>query len=306
MPDASPGKTSLTQEGGEHGKRTGERHDRPQDATPQPLGEAELILLPVRQAVLFPGIILPLAIGRPASIAGAQEAARSQRMLGVVLQTRPDRRGPRTKPTPPYRHDRSDPSLRHLARRRASCDLPRHADASASAEFVSGHPFLAARVEEIGTSEVITPEIEARLRLLRERAREAVQLLPECAWRDSRRDRKHRFGLWPCRFRGRRHGCDTGRKAGGARGHRRQGAARQGACALGAAPRGAPPLEADRRADAAIALLAAARAYLARATASDSKGAGRRRRKQPRSRSCVRRSKRRRCRSRRKSRRKRS
>lgn len=54
-----------------------------------PLGEAELILLPVRQAVLFPGIILPLAIGRPASIAGAQEAARSQRMLGVILQTDP-------------------------------------------------------------------------------------------------------------------------------------------------------------------------------------------------------------------------
>ena len=35
-----------------------------------------------------------------------------------------------------------------------------------------------ARVEEIAPAEVLTPEIEARVNLLRERAREAVQLLP--------------------------------------------------------------------------------------------------------------------------------
>jgi ATP-dependent Lon protease len=35
-----------------------------------------------------------------------------------------------------------------------------------------------ARVEEIGNSEVLTSEIEARVRLLQERAREAMQLLP--------------------------------------------------------------------------------------------------------------------------------
>ena len=35
-----------------------------------------------------------------------------------------------------------------------------------------------ARVEEIGSSEVLTSEIEARVRLLQERAREAMQLLP--------------------------------------------------------------------------------------------------------------------------------
>jgi ATP-dependent Lon protease len=37
------------------------------------------------------------------------------------------------------------------------------------AEFISGYPYLVARVEEIGISEVMTPEIEARVRLLKER-----------------------------------------------------------------------------------------------------------------------------------------
>ena len=48
-----------------------------------------MIILPVRQTVLFPGIVLPLAIGRKSSIAAAQEAVRSERMLGIVLQMDP-------------------------------------------------------------------------------------------------------------------------------------------------------------------------------------------------------------------------
>ena len=54
-----------------------------------PLPPDSMILLPVRQTVLFPGIVLPLSIGRKSSIAAAQEAVRSQRMLGVILQTDP-------------------------------------------------------------------------------------------------------------------------------------------------------------------------------------------------------------------------
>jgi ATP-dependent Lon protease len=37
-------------------------------------------------------------------------------------------------------------------------------------EFLAGFPFLVARVEEIGVSELMTPEIEARLDLVRSRA----------------------------------------------------------------------------------------------------------------------------------------
>jgi ATP-dependent Lon protease len=45
-------------------------------------------------------------------------------------------------------------------------------------DFIPGHPFLSARIEEIELSEVMTPDVEARMRLLTERTREALQLLP--------------------------------------------------------------------------------------------------------------------------------
>jgi ATP-dependent Lon protease len=174
MLDASLGKTSLT---------AVSMADEPEHDTigpkmdAQPLGEAELILLPIRQAVLFPGIILPLAIGRPASIAGAQEAARSQRMLGVVLQSDPTVEDPA--PSQLHRIGTIAQILRYVTSPEGVHHvICRGARRFRISEFVPGHPFLAARVEEIGSSEVITPEIEARLRLLRERAREAVQLLP--------------------------------------------------------------------------------------------------------------------------------
>ena len=38
-----------------------------------------LNILPVRNLVLFPGIVLPVGINREMTIAGAQEATRSQR-----------------------------------------------------------------------------------------------------------------------------------------------------------------------------------------------------------------------------------
>ena len=56
----------------------------------RPLPEDAMIILPVRNLVLFPGVILPITIGREMSRAAAQEAARSQRPLGILLQSKPD------------------------------------------------------------------------------------------------------------------------------------------------------------------------------------------------------------------------
>ena len=50
------------------------------------LPDDAMILLPARDLVLFPGIVLPIVVGRGGSIAAAQEAARNERPLGVVLQ----------------------------------------------------------------------------------------------------------------------------------------------------------------------------------------------------------------------------
>ena len=55
-----------------------------------PLPDDALIILPVRKVVLFPGVILPLMIGRVQSREAVAQAARLERPLGVLLQTKPD------------------------------------------------------------------------------------------------------------------------------------------------------------------------------------------------------------------------
>src|SRR5712692_5172152 len=50
------------------------------------LPDDALIILPVRRMVLFPGMILPVALGREAPIAAAQAAVRAKRPIGVLLQ----------------------------------------------------------------------------------------------------------------------------------------------------------------------------------------------------------------------------
>src|SRR5215212_8405296 len=49
-----------------------------------------LIIVPVRNTVLFPGVLAPITIGRPKSIAAAQQALREQRPVGILLQRNPD------------------------------------------------------------------------------------------------------------------------------------------------------------------------------------------------------------------------
>jgi hypothetical protein len=45
-----------------------------------------LIIIPVRDLVLFPGMVVPIAVGRERSIAAAQRALRDQRQVGIVMQ----------------------------------------------------------------------------------------------------------------------------------------------------------------------------------------------------------------------------
>ena len=47
----------------------------PERRSSRPLPDDALIILPVRNLVLFPGVILPITIGREKSRAAAQEAA---------------------------------------------------------------------------------------------------------------------------------------------------------------------------------------------------------------------------------------
>src|SRR5688572_4199338 len=63
--------------------------------TSRPLPDDALIILPTRNLVLFPGVVLPITIGRKKSRRAAQEAARQQKPIGVLLQTNPEIDDPR-------------------------------------------------------------------------------------------------------------------------------------------------------------------------------------------------------------------
>src|SRR5581483_4992597 len=60
------------------------------DATPPALPADALIIVPVRNTVLFPGQVLPITLGRPKSISAAQQAVRDQRQVGILLQRAAD------------------------------------------------------------------------------------------------------------------------------------------------------------------------------------------------------------------------
>jgi ATP-dependent Lon protease len=139
----------------------------PEDAT---------IILPVRNMLLFPGMVLPLTIGRPSSIATVQEAVRSGRRVGLLLQDDPSIENPG--PEHLRRVGTIAEVLRYVTSEETHYAICRGLRRFRAEEFLPGFPCLAARIREIGISEVITPEVEARIRLLKTRARDALQLLP--------------------------------------------------------------------------------------------------------------------------------
>ena len=72
---------------------TGGRAD--ERAPSKPLPEDALIILPVRNLVLFPGVVLPITIGRAKSRTAAQEAARLQRPPALAFALRSELPDPR-------------------------------------------------------------------------------------------------------------------------------------------------------------------------------------------------------------------
>ncbi len=143
-----------------------------------PLPDDVLSIVPVRNIVLFPGIVMPLALGRPKSIAAAQEAARSQRPIGVLLQ----RVAEADDPAPDQLYEVG--CIAGILRYVTAPDGNHHIVCQGQQrfrvrEFVPGYPFIAARVERVEEHDESTPEIEARLFHLKERALEALQLLPQ-------------------------------------------------------------------------------------------------------------------------------
>ena len=143
-----------------------------------PIPSDALIIVPVRSIVLFPGMVLPVTLGRQKSVAAAQQAVRDQRQVGILMQRDPEV---------------ADPSALDMHRMGTVANIVRYVTAPDGghhlvcqgeqrfqiSEFLSGWPFMVARVVQIPEPGVGGPEIEARFVNLKAQAIEAIQLLPQ-------------------------------------------------------------------------------------------------------------------------------
>ena len=143
-----------------------------------PLPADALILVPVRNTVLFPGTVFPIALGRERSVAAAQQAVREERQIGILMQRDADN---------------ADPSAPDLHRIGTVANILRYVNTPDGThhivvqgeqrfeveDFVRERPFFAARVLRLEEQDARSPEIEARFLNLRRLALEALQLLPQ-------------------------------------------------------------------------------------------------------------------------------
>ena len=137
-----------------------------------------LLIVPVRNTVLFPGTVFPIALGRERSIAAAQQAVREERQIGLLMQRDAEV---------------ADPAAVDLHRTGTIANILRYVNAPDGThhvvlqgeqrfrvtEFVKERPFIVARVLRIEEPGILTPDIEARFLHLRQQALEALQLLPQ-------------------------------------------------------------------------------------------------------------------------------
>src|SRR3984957_3268673 len=155
--------------------------------------EDVLIILPVSNTVLFPGVVLPIALAGNAALAAAQEAVRTQRRVGLLLQTEPSAEAPGSPAPGSAAPGSAAPGVENLHRVGTAATIVRFITAPDGThhliaqgeqrftvlDYVSREPFLVARIEAHKEPASVSKDIEARALTLRERAIEAVQLLPQ-------------------------------------------------------------------------------------------------------------------------------
>jgi ATP-dependent Lon protease len=135
-------------------------------------------LIAVRNVVLFPGVIIPISVGREASIAAAQYALRHEGSLGVLLQRDPNEDIPH--PNGLYSIGTLSVMLRYVTGPDGSHNIICQGEQRFRViEYLEDYPFVAARIENIQEEEVHSTIIDANLLQLREMVSELIGLLPQ-------------------------------------------------------------------------------------------------------------------------------
>ena len=144
----------------------------------KPLPSDALIVVPVRDLVLFPEMVFPISVGRPSSVAAIQQAVREQRQILLVLQRDPAKE----ELAPADLHTVG--TVVNILRYVTTPDGNHHIVCQGVqrfriTDFVEGHPFLLARGLHLAEPTTTGPEIEARFLVLKQQIRETLDLLPQ-------------------------------------------------------------------------------------------------------------------------------
>ena len=153
-------------------------NESPATETPTPtVSDDMLVILPVRNIVLFPGTVLPIGMNREASIAAAQEVVRAERKLGVLLQRDSDK--DEVTGDDLHRIGTVASVLRYVTGQDGAHHLVLQGERRFRVlDFQPGLPYLMARVEFLPEQAQSSSEIEALALNLKRLAAEAIGLLP--------------------------------------------------------------------------------------------------------------------------------
>ncbi|GFE91258.1 endopeptidase La [Steroidobacter agaridevorans] len=137
-----------------------------------------LVIVPVRNLVLFPGTVVPVAINRDRSLAAAQEAVRNNRKVGFLLQHDPDLQAPTGSDL--Y----ATGTVANIVRYVTGADGTHHLVVQGERRFrvldwQNGLPYMVARVEYLPDPSNVGSDVEARALNLKRLAAEAISLLPQ-------------------------------------------------------------------------------------------------------------------------------
>ena len=137
-----------------------------------------LILVPVTDTVLMPGMIMPLAIGRPAAATAIQEAARTDKHLAVVLQREPFADAPDLNDL--HAIGTEARLLRYFTGRDGSHNAIVQGVGRIRLEtVVHDQPYPAVTMHRIAEPDGRSPEIDARFHQVRERSLEILRLIEQ-------------------------------------------------------------------------------------------------------------------------------
>ena len=137
-----------------------------------------LILVPMMDAVLMPGTVMPLAIGRPAVAASLQDAARTEQHVVIVLQREPFVDVPDLADLHPIGTEAR--LLRYFTGRDGSHNAILQGIGRVRIEaVVDDAPHPAVTVQRIAEPEGHCAEIDARVHQVRERSLEILALIEQ-------------------------------------------------------------------------------------------------------------------------------